>query len=391
MNTRLLIISNLLLLLFIAACNAQGPESEIVIGAERTDQYLPALKEQQVALLVNHTSMVEDMHLVDFLLSHNVNITRIFAPEHGFRGTADAGEEIVDGKDKKTGIPISSLYGKTKKPTEEMLQDVDVVIFDIQDVGARFYTYISSMHYLMEASAEQHKKMIVLDRPNPNGFYVDGPVRAPGFESFVGMNPIPIVHGLTVGELAAMINGEGWLNDALKCDLSVVEMRHYDHATRYSLPVKPSPNLPNDRSINLYPSLCLFEGTKMSVGRGTQFPFQVVGFPDPAFGDFAFTPKPIEGMDKNPKYKDQVCYGRDFRESAELGAFSVGFVIDFYNASGRSEDFFTAYFNTLVGNAEVRSMIEEGKSEPEIRQSWQADLQSYKQLRKQYLLYPDFE
>ena len=391
MNQRHFIISFFLLLIFFLACTGKDSGPEVVVGAKRIKQYLPQLQEQRVALLVNHTSRVDSTHLVDFLLAENVNVTRIFAPEHGFRGTADAGEEIVDGKDKKTGIPISSLYGKSKKPTAQMLGNVDVVIFDIQDVGARFYTYISSMHYVMEACAEQHKKMMVLDRPNPNGFYVDGPVRATGFESFVGMHPIPVVHGLTVGELALMINAEGWLGSGLRCDLTVVEMQNYNHSTRYSLPVKPSPNLPNDRSVNLYPSICLFEGTKMSVGRGTPFPFQVVGYPDPSFGDFMFSPISIEGMDKNPKYKDQPCYGRDFREEKELNQINLQFVIDFYKKSEMSADFFTPYFNTLIGNDVVKQMIIQGKSATEIRQSWQPELELYKQLRKKYLLYPDFQ
>ena len=282
----------LLLLVFCNACNRQTAKGnlELVLASEKFDDYLPFLKNKKVGLLVNHTSMVNNTHLVDTLLALNVEVTCIFAPEHGFRGKADAGEHVVSGVDPRTGIPVVSLYGDNKKPSEDNLQNMDVVIFDIQDVGARFYTYISSMHYMMEACGENNLKMLVLDRPNPNGEYFDGPVLKKEFQSFVGMHPIPVVHGLTVGELANMINDEGWLKDSIKCDLTVIKMDNYRHDMPYSVPVKPSPNLPTDLSIRLYPSLCFFEATEISVGRGTLMPFQVIGRPDTRFGSFTFPP-----------------------------------------------------------------------------------------------------
>ena len=266
----------------------QEAVKEVVIGAARFEEYVPQLKGKKVGVVVNQTSAIDGEHIVDILLAKEVNITKIFAPEHGFRGTADAGEKVKSGKDVKTGLPILSLYGKTRKPSKAMIQDLDVLIFDIQDVGARFYTYISTMHYVMEAAAENGKRVIVLDRPNPNGHYIDGPIRKSNLKSFVGMHPIPIVHGLTVGELAKMINGERWLKGGLTCDLTVVKCENYDHNTFYELPIKPSPNLPNIRSIYLYPSLCLFEGTVVSVGRGTSTPFQIYGHPRYKNGTYQF-------------------------------------------------------------------------------------------------------
>jgi uncharacterized protein YbbC (DUF1343 family) len=390
MNRRNLVISILLYMLLFVSCGAGDKRPAITTGAERTEAYLPLIRDQRVGLVVNHTSLVQDTHLVDTLLASGVQVVRVFAPEHGFRGDADAGEQVADGRDGATGLPVVSLYGRTKKPTADMLADLDVLVFDIQDVGTRFYTYISTMHYVMEACAEHDKLFVVLDRPNPNGYYVDGPVREHGFESFVGMHPIPVVHGLTVGELALMINGERWLPGGAQCMLEVVPVAGYNHAMRYALPVKPSPNLPNDRSVNLYPSLCLFEGTMMSVGRGTYFPFQVVGYPDPKYGDFTFTPRSIEGMAKNPKHEGEQCYGVDLQEGKEMGHFSVALVMEMYRLSGRSEDFFTQYFNTLAGTDAVRTMIENGKTEAEIRQSWQPALERYRAVRKKYLLYPDF-
>jgi len=372
---------------FGSGCNAVTQNQELHLGAERFEVYLPALSGKKVGLLINHTSMVGDEHLVDILLKKEVNIVKIFAPEHGFRGTADAGEMVEDNVDAKTGIPVISMYGKNKKPPAEAFSNLDVVIFDIQDVGTRFYTYISSMHYMMESCAENKVKMLVFDRPNPNGDYIDGPILNPDFKSFVGMHPIPVVHGLTVGELANMINGEGWLEGGLKCDLEVIPMENYTHAYRYSLPVKPSPNLPNDQSIRLYPSLCFFEGTKISIGRGTQFPFQVIGYPNKEFGSFSFTPESIDGMAKNPRLEGELCHGVDLRNVVPKAELDLSYVIEFYKKWDADEDFFTAYFNTLAGTDTLRTQIESGMTVNEIRQSWQPGLDVYKKLRSRYLLY----
>ncbi|CAN5300636.1 DUF1343 domain-containing protein [soil metagenome] len=388
------LIANVLL---ISACTAKNqaniPESissELLTGAEQMDLYLPKLENKRVALVVNQTSIVKDQHLVDTLLSKNVKIAKVFAPEHGFRGDADAGEHVKNSIDTRTQIPIISLYGDNKKPTAAQLADVDVIIFDIQDVGARFYTYISTLHYVMEACAEQNKQLLILDRPNPNGHYVDGPVLDMKFQSFVGMHPIPIVHGLTVGELATIINGEKWLPGGKECSLEIIKNQNYDHKTSYSLPVKPSPNLPNDQAIKLYPSLCFFEGTILSLGRGTHFPFQVIGYPDELFGDFTFTPKSIVGMAKNPPYENKTCYGLDLRNAELNENFTLKYLIDFYKLAPDKDKFFNAFFNKLAGNDKLQKQIKEGMSESEIKKSWENDLQAYKNMRKQYLLYPDF-
>jgi uncharacterized protein YbbC (DUF1343 family) len=385
-------IRSLFLLSFLSfflfgSCQHQHDDQSMLLGANRTDLYFSEIEGRSIGLLVNHTSIVDDMHLVDFLLSKGMDIHTIFAPEHGFRGTADAGEHVKDGEDKKTGIPIVSLYGNNKKPTPGQLEGIDAVIFDIQDVGVRFYTYISTMHLMMEACAATGTKMIILDRPNPNGHLVDGPVLQKEFSSFVGMHAIPVLHGLTVGELAKMINEEGWLQDTATCDLMVVPMRNYRHSIRYLLPVRPSPNLPNEQAVMLYPSLCFFEGTQMSIGRGTQFPFQVIGYPDSHFGRFTFTPVSIEGMSKNPKYENQRCYGVDLRTVSAPDKLDVGFVIDFYRKWEKKDDFFTEYFDTLAGTDALRMQILQGKTEIEIRATWQPALQQYKALRKKYLLY----
>jgi uncharacterized protein YbbC (DUF1343 family) len=385
-------IRSLFLLSFLSfflfgSCQHQHDDQSMLLGANRTDLYFSEIEGRSIGLLVNHTSIVDDMHLVDFLLSKGMDIHTIFAPEHGFRGTADAGEHVKDGEDKKTGIPIVSLYGNNKKPTPGQLEGIDAVIFDIQDVGVRFYTYISTMHLMMEACAATGTKMIILDRPNPNGHLVDGPVLQKEFSSFVGMHAIPVLHGLTVGELAKMINEEGWLQDTATCDLMVVPMRNYRHSIRYLLPVRPSPNLPNEQAVMLYPSLCFFEGTQMSIGRGTQFPFQVIGYPDSHFGRFTFTPVSIEGMSKNPKYENQRCYGVDLRTVSAPDKLDVGFVIDFYRKWEKKDDFFTEYFDTLAGTDALRKQILQGKTEIEIRATWQPALQQYKALRKKYLIY----
>lgn len=374
---------------FILGCRATVYEKELVLGAERTSAYLSKIKNKRVGLLVNHTSRIGEQHLVDFLLEKGIRVEKIFAPEHGFRGKADAGELVIDNIDPATGIPVISIYGKNKKPSEEAMQGLDIVIFDIQDVGVRFYTYISSMHYMMEACAQNGVQMMVLDRPNPNGHYIDGPILEPEFRSFVGMHPIPVVHGLTVGELANMINEEGWLDDSLMCDLTVVKMENYNHSDGYSLPAKPSPNLPNDQSIGLYPSLCFFEGTKMSVGRGTHFPFQVVGYPDPRFGQFSFTPESIDGMAKHPKFEGKECFGVDLRKCVLPTKLDLRYVMQFYKKWEGKESFFTNYFNTLAGTDKLRSQIEKGHTMEEIRKSWEAGLEKYRDLRVKYKLYED--
>jgi uncharacterized protein YbbC (DUF1343 family) len=359
----------------------------LLIGAEQLHLYLPDLQGKRVAMVVNHTSLIKNVHLVDTLLSLKIDVKKIFAPEHGFRGEADAGEHVSNAADKKTGLPLVSLYGKNKKPTPEQLRDVDVVVFDIQDVGARFFTYISTMHYVMEACAENGKKCLVLDRPNPNGHYFDGPILKPQFQSFVGMHPIPVVHGLTVGELANMINGQNWLANRVKCDLKVVKNANYTHRMPYAVPVRPSPNLPNDQAIRLYPTVCLFEGTIASVGRGTPFAFQVVGAPDPRFGPFTFTPVSMPGA-KEPPHKDKLCYGLDLR-SDTLNHFSLQYLIHFYNVAENKEKFFIKYFDTLVGTDDLRKQIQSGMTEEQIRNTWKEDLLDYKVMRMNYLLYPE--
>ena len=362
----------------------------ILPGADRPEAYLPKLKGKSVALAVNQTSILtskDNMHLVDFLLDQGIEVKKVFVPEHGFRGDADAGEKVDNTVDPKTGLPLVSLYGSSKKPSIEALADVDIVIFDIQDVGIRFYTFISTLHYLMEACAEQNKQLIVFDRPNPNGDYVDGPVLQDGFESFVGMHPIPIVHGLTVGELAQMINGERWLKDGVKAPLEVVTIDHWAHKDPYSLPVKPSPNLPNDVSIRLYPSLCFFEGTDISLGRGTLFPFQVYGYPDQKFGDFTFTPVSIEGMSKSPPQQNQLCYGKDLRDEPLSHQFTLSYLMETYSLANNGGAFFNAFFDKLAGSDRLRKSIIAGESEATIRASWQEELETYKAKRKQYLIY----
>jgi len=367
----------------------------IIMGADRLDVIANLTKNKRVGIIANQTSVLYDgTHLLDALLQEGINVIKVLAPEHGFRGTDDAGAVIENSRDKKTNIPIASIYGKNNKPTASQLSDIDVLIFDIQDVGTRFYTYISTMHYAMEACAENYVEFIVLDRPNPND-YVDGPIRKTGFSSFVGVDPIPVLHGLTVGELARMINGEGWLSTGKKsCRLFVIPMINWSHGDSYSLPIKPSPNLPNDISIRLYPSLCFFEGTSISVGRGTDFPFQVLGAPDKKYGTFTFTPQAIKGMDSNPMHKGKICYGSDFRREPFGGGLSLRFVIDFFKKSGYNEkDFFTRpeWFDLLAGTNTLRKQIINGLSEEEIRDSWQNDLNEYKMMRQEYLIYSDYK
>ena len=370
-----------------------------IVGAAFMDTYLPLLEGKKVAVCANPTSVVGGTHLVDTLVARRVKVVTIFCPEHGFRGEAEAGASISSSVDARTGIPIVSLYGKNKKPSPEQMKGLDVVVFDIQDVGCRFYTYISTLSYVMEAAAENGVLVVVLDRPNPNGYFVDGPVLDPKFRSFVGMHPVPVVHGMTIGEYARMVNGEGWLSGGVACDLTVVPMQGYTHSTRYSLPVAPSPNLQTDEAIYLYPSLCLFEGTAVSVGRGTPTPFQVYGHPSLKTGDFHFTPKPIKGVSENPPQKGLDCRGYDLSEYAKqmldsTNCFSIKYLqTAFENFPQNQTEFFTngAFFDKLAGTDQLRQQILSHQSEAAIRASWQPKLDEFKQIRKKYLLYPDFE
>ncbi len=370
--------------------NQENKIDDLKLGIDRTAEYLPLLEGKRIGLVVNHTTLFSNgTHLVDSLLALGVNIQTIFAPEHGFRGEADAGATIKDGKDAQTGLPIVSLYGRNKKPSVEQLQEIDVMIFDIQDVGVRYYTYPSTMHYVMEACAENGKPCIVLDRPNPNGDYVDGPVLDPKFKSFVGMNPVPVVHGLTSAELALMINGEGWLEGKKSCDLTVVPCTGYNHRMVYELPVKPSPNLPNLQSIRLYPAICLFEPTIVSVGRGTDTQFQVIGAPNEVYGPYEFTPVDKPGA-QNPPNKGKVCYGLDLREvDTRQEGFTLKYVLDFYNKTPDKAKFFTSadFFDKLAGTDMIRKMMIAGKSESEIRAAFAPGLEEFKGKREKYLLY----
>lgn len=379
-------ILNLTFSLFVAFV-AHSQSSGIKTGAEQLDLLLPKLQDKRVAFLVNHTAVIGRTHLVDSLQKRGVDIKKILSPEHGFRGNADAGETITDGVDTKTGLPLISLYGSNKKPTAEQLSDVDIIIFDIQDVGVRFFTYISSLHYLMEACAEQNKKLIILDRPNPNASYVDGPVLDPALKSFVGMHPIPIVHGLTVGELAQMINGEGWLDGKRKCELEIIKLKNYTHQTSYTLPIKPSPNLPNQQSVLLYPSTCLFEGTVLSVGRGTQHPFEWIGHPDLKNQPFQFTPISIEGMAKKPPHENSVCFGVDLSKEKTGKKISLKYIMQLYQKFPDKEKFFIPFFDKLAGTKLLKEQIKKGMTEKQIKATWKKDLDMYKLMRKKYLIY----
>lgn len=364
--------------------------ARLQVGADKVDEIAALTKGKRVGVIVNHTSLLtgSSVHLLDTLVERNVDVKKVFAPEHGFRGNAGAGEKIDDERDEKTGLPVVSLYGKNRKPTPEQLADIDVLIFDIQDVGTRFYTYISTMFYAMKACSEQGKEMLVLDRPNPND-YIDGPVIEDSLKSFVGAVSVPVLHGLTVGELACMIRGEQW--DGKKdYPLHVVRMSGWKHGDPYSLPVRPSPNLPNDQAIKLYPSLCFFEATNVSVGRGTSFPFQVLGYPDKKFGTFTFTPKALPGFDNNPLQKDKLCYGIDLRQAEVQGGLSLKYVLDFYRIWGdKSFISRTSFFDLLMGCKQTRYDILAGKSEAQVKERWQPQLTAYKEMRKKYLLYPD--
>lgn len=384
------------------SCNSQNTASKpaeplkptrIVCGAERLDQIIPLLQDKKVALLVNQTARVASSHLVDTLLTYKINLKKIFAPEHGFRGDADAGDHIANDVDSKTGIKTVSMYGDKKKPSAQDLKDVDVLIFDIQDVGARFYTFISSLHYLMEACAENNKELIVLDRPNPNGWYVDGPVLKKEFRSFVGVDPIPVVHGLTVGEYAQMVNGEKWLADGLQCNLKVITCLNYNHHMQYKLPVKPSPNLPNEVAIYNYPSICFFEGTDISVGRGTDHPFQMIGSPNITIRNFSFKVESKPGA-KTPPHLNRVCFGFDLkRVNTSKPGIDLSYLLKTYAMHSDTAKYFlpNLFFDKLAGTDELRKQIIAGKTEAEIKASWKPALDEYKEKRKKYLLYKDFE
>jgi len=358
-------------------------------GADQLDVLLLKIKDKRVALVVNYTAVIGKTHLADTLKGYGVTIKKIMSPEHGFRGTATAGEHVKDGLDTKTGLLVVSLYGDNRKPTAAQLEDVDVVIFDIQDVGVRFFTYLGTLHYVMEAFAETGKKVIVLDRPDPNGSYIDGPVLLPKHKSFIGMHPVPVVHGMTVGEYAQMINGEGWLEGKKKCDLEVVTMKNWTHADAYSLPLKPSPNLPNDQSIRLYPSICFFEGTALSLGRGTSMPFQVIGHPDLKNFPFQFTPVDVPGMAIDPPLENKLCFGLDLRQVDVAKKVDLHYLIDMYKAFPDKEKFFVPHFARWAGNELLAQQIKDGVSEVQIRESWQKDLTAFKEMRKKYLLYPE--
>jgi len=366
----------------------------ILGGAENMSGYLPLLKLKKIAIVANQTSLVNGKHLLDTLSQLGINVKRVFCPEHGFRGTGSAGEKIADDVDSKTGIPVKSLYGNNKKPAAKDLQDIDLVLFDLQDVGARFYTYISTMHYVMQACAEQNIPMVVLDRPNPNGFYIDGPVLQDSFASFVGMHKVPVVYGMTIGEYAMMVNGEKWLGNNLQSKLTVIKCIGYTHKSRYVLPISPSPNLPNQRAVFLYPTLCFFEGTVISVGRGTNKPFQQYGHPLLLNSETSFVPKNTVGA-VNPPFVNEVCFGFDLTNNNDISdSFNEGIQLDIiinaYNNFPNKELFFNSFFKKLAGNNVLQAQIKQGYTSKQIKESWQNELDNFKQVRKKYLLYDDF-
>jgi uncharacterized protein YbbC (DUF1343 family) len=378
------------ILFFVVGCAtapAQQNKPRAIMGAEQLPALLSKLNGKRIALVVNHTSFVGKTHIADSLKSLGINIVRIFGPEHGFRGNAADGELVNDSIDVKTGIPIVSLYGKNRKPTQKQLSDIDIVVFDIQDVGTRFYTYIGTMHYVMETCAELKKKMIILDRPNPNAF-VDGPMNEKPLQSFVAMHAIPIAHGMTVGELAQMINGEGWLTGKLKCDIEIIKIKNWKHDDEFLLPIGPSPNLPNNQAIRLYPSICLFEGTVISLGRGTPFPFQALGNPELKNMNFQFTPVTIKGVAVNPPQENKLCYGIDLRNVAIERKINLSYLFTMYAAYPDKEKFFTPYFDILAGTPKLKQQIKDGLTEDQIRATWKTDLDAFKKKRAAYLLYP---
>jgi len=373
----------------------KGDELMLLSGARQTSIYIPLLEGKKVGLVANHSSFIGSTHLADTLLTLGVDIKRVFAPEHGFRGMADAGEHIKDGIDTISGLQVVSLYGSNRKPNAEDLRDLNVIIFDIQDVGVRFYTFISTLSYVMEAAAEQDIEVIVFDRPNPNGFYIDGPVMEDKYSSFVGLHPVPVVYGMTIGEYGRMVNGEKWLANGINCNLTIIPLKNYDRSELYKLPVKPSPNLPSWQSVYLYPSLCLFEGTIVSVGRGTDFPFTVYGHPRFHLGSFAFIPEPGPGA-KHPKLAGEQCYGQNLNGYAnhykEVDShFNLLWILSACKYIGADSGFFNSYFEKLVGNGKLREQISSGMDQKDIKASWQDDLNTFKAIREKYLLYEDFD
>lgn len=398
----------LLFVMIVLSCGNSSPyqnKAPLTVAANQLELYLPLLKNKRVGIVANQTSVIfknssglglngeliknDNIHLVDSLIKRDVSVIKVFAPEHGYRGRADAGEYVKGGIDLKTGLPIVSLYGENRKPDPKVLEDLDVVVFDIQDVGTRFYTFVSTLHYMMEGCADLNIPLIVLDRPNPNGHYVDGPVLDLNYKSFVGMHAVPITHGMTLGEFAKMINGEHWLEDDLNCDLTVIPVANYNREDVYILPIPPSPNLPNQKAINLYPSLCLFEGTHVSVGRGTENQFQIFG--SPFLGDenysFQFIPKPNFGA-KNPKHKAKICYGKDLKNVDFLNDINLNWLIEAYENTTDKSSFFNSFFTKLAGQTTLQQQIEKGWSALEIKRSWENDLEQFKALRSNYLLYP---
>jgi len=389
-------IKKQLIIIILTVLNGFFLSAQIITGAEQTERYFPLLQQKKVSVCFNPTSVIGNTHLIDTLVAAEINIVKIFAPEHGFRGEAEAGATIQSSTDTKTGISIVSLYGKNKKPTAEQLKDVEIIVFDMQDVGCRFFTYISTLHYIMEAAAAQNIPILILDRPNPNGYFVDGPVLEEKYKSFVGMHPVPVVHGMTIGEYAQMINGEKWLENNRTCELQIIDCKNYTHQDRYSLPIKPSPNLSSDEAIYLYPSLCLFEGTDISIGRGTATPFCVFGHPNLAIGDYYFTPEPIKGVSENPPQKGKKCRGFDLTEVAQKNmhhnnSFNITYLMNAYKHFPKEMKFFTnpEFFDKLAGNSTLRWQIINGKSEKEIRASWQPALNKFKEMRSKYLIYPE--
>ena len=380
-----------IVLCFALLCQANN--NRVIVGAEQTSEYFPILKGKRIAIFSNHTGMVGDKHLLDVLIENKMNVVAIFSPEHGFRGDADAGEHVKSSVDSKTGVPILSLYdGKDKKPSDSSMRKFDILVVDIQDVGLRFYTYYITMCRLMDACAEYNRKVLLLDRPNPNGHYVDGPILDMKYKSGVGWLPIPVVHGMTLGELAMMVNGERWLPKSRVCDLTVIPCKNYTHQTMYELPIAPSPNLPNMKSIYLYPSICLFEATPVSLGRGTEFPFQVYGHPNMKGYDFSFTPRSVPGA-KNPPQLDKKCYGVDLRGMSNEEIWKRGldltYVIDAYRNLNMDDHFFRSFFELLMGTDAIRKMIKQGKSADEIKATWKDDVENFKVQRKPYLLYAE--
>jgi uncharacterized protein YbbC (DUF1343 family) len=386
------LITVIMIITMASACS--GTKKVPVSGADQISLYKHLIESKSIAIAANQTSMTGNVHLVDYLISNGIDVKRIikvFAPEHGFRDMADAGKVIKDGYDIITGLPVISLYGTHQKPTKEDLKGIDVILFDIQDVGVRFYTYISTLHYLMEACAENRVKCIILDRPNPNGFYFDGNILDTSYRSFVGMHPVPIVHGMTVGEYALMINGEGWLKGGIKCDLTVIKCLNYDHRTLYELPVRPSPNLPNQTSVYLYPSLCFFEGTNISLGRGTPFPFQVYGSPLLPDRGFSFTPESVTGA-TNPPLLGVKCFGTDLRNAISdklvpNPKVNLEWVIEAYRDYPEKDKFFNSYFDVLAGGTVLREQIQNGMTSEQIRATWSDGLEKFSRIRDKYLLY----